>query len=320
VKSSRAVLLLVVTWVGIFLVAGLAATAFLFRVHPHTNATPELTRKGALCTPRKDPHAPYLGIFVSDPKPRVIDSFVSATRTAPEMIGINVRFGAAFQESVICRIAKGGALPLIQINPRKISLAAIAHGDYDSYLDKYALAFAEFRLPVAISFGPEMNDEANPWGWHHVKPANYVAAWRHVHDAFTRAGAKNVTWVWTIDRYSQQAQVAPAQPWWPGASYVDWVGVAGRYATSTSDFSTVYGPTLTAIGSFAKKPVLLTQAGIAANLNRPQQIKNLFRAAAHNGQIVGVVWSVAAAGHASWTLNGDPASDVAFRRGAKELK
>jgi hypothetical protein len=320
VKSSRAVLLLVVTWVGIFLVAGLAAASVLFKVHPHTNATPELTRKGALCTPKQSQHAPYLGISVSDPTRKVIGSFVAATRTAPEMIGINVRFGGVFQESVICRITKQGALPLLQINPRKISLSAIANGDYDSYLNKYALAFAEFRLPVAISFAPEMNGDASPWGWHHVSPTHFVAAWRHVHDAFTRAGAKNVKWVWTIDRYGNKAQVAPAHPWWPGASYVDWVGVAGRYDTSISDFSTVYGQTLAAVGSFTKKPVLLTRAGIAQNLNRPQQIHNLFQAAAHDPRIVGVVWSVSTAGHAGWTLNGDPASDTAFHRGAKEFR
>jgi len=26
--------------------------------------------------------------------------------------------------------------------------------------------------------------------------ADYAAAWRHVHDIVTRAGATNVTWVW----------------------------------------------------------------------------------------------------------------------------
>ncbi|HUY48266.1 MAG TPA: glycosyl hydrolase [Streptosporangiaceae bacterium] len=53
-------------------------------------------------------------------------------------------------------------------------------------------------------------------------PAQFVAAWRHVHDVFARLGVRNVVWVWTTTGYVPRASTIAAL--YPGSAYVDWIG------------------------------------------------------------------------------------------------
>jgi hypothetical protein len=69
--------------------------------------------------------------------------------------GAEQRFQAAFATTV----AEHGGVPLVQIDPTRISLTAIAAGRYDSYLDAYARAVVAYRRPVILSFGHEMNGD-----------------------------------------------------------------------------------------------------------------------------------------------------------------
>ena len=43
--------------------------------------------------------------------------------------------------------ANNGAVPLVQMNPDSVSLAAIATGKYDGYLSEYAEAVRAYRAP-----------------------------------------------------------------------------------------------------------------------------------------------------------------------------
>jgi mannan endo-1,4-beta-mannosidase len=62
-------------------------------------------------------------------------------------------------------------------------------------------------------------------------PAAFVAAWRHVHDLFVQNGATNVVWVWCPNATDvPNATSAPWNHWtnyYPGDTYVDWVGIDG---------------------------------------------------------------------------------------------
>ena len=71
-------------------------------------------------------------------------------------------------------------MPLVQINPKGINLAAIASGHYDSYLSSYAEAVRSYHRPVILGFGHEMNGNWYSWGYRHTSPADFVAAWRHI--------------------------------------------------------------------------------------------------------------------------------------------
>jgi len=65
---------------------------------------------------------------------------------------------------------------------------AVASGRYDGYLRRTARAVAAFRCPLVLSLGHEMNGSWYSWGFTHTTPAVFIAAWRHVHDVFARAG------------------------------------------------------------------------------------------------------------------------------------
>ena len=126
-------------------------------------------------------------------------------------------------------VAEHGAVPLVQINPTGISLAAIASGHYDAYLTSYAEAVRSYRYPVILGFGHEMNGSWYSWGYRHSSPAMFVAAWRHIVTLFRELGARNVTWLWTANIMHTGGSIAHPAPWWPGNKYVTWVGLDGYY-------------------------------------------------------------------------------------------
>ena len=78
--------------------------------------------------------------------------------------------GEPFQATFAAVAAKHGAVPLVQINPLGINLAAIASGQYDGYLTSYAEAVRAYRHPVILSFGHEMNGYWYSWGYRHTSP------------------------------------------------------------------------------------------------------------------------------------------------------
>jgi beta-mannanase len=57
-------------------------------------------------------------------------------------------------------------------------------------------------------------------------PAEFVAAWRHVVDHLRAAGVDNIKWVFnpTVDTYAETTHVSDI---WPGAGYVDVLGLDG---------------------------------------------------------------------------------------------
>jgi len=104
--------------------------------------------------------------------------------------------------------------------------------------------------------------------------AEFVAAWRHVHDVFSRLGAHNVVWVWTTTGYLARESVIAAA--YPGSAYVDWIGYDPyNYFTCHhspwQSFAQTVGPFyrwIAAQGS-GDKPVMLAEYGTAADPGQP---------------------------------------------------
>jgi hypothetical protein len=102
------------------------------------------------------------------------------------------------------------------------SLAAIGRGEYDFYLVPWARAAAAYKKPLMIRFAHEMNDPYRyPWGPQNGnRPEDFIAAWKHVHVVFQKMGASNVLWIW-----SPHISMPWFEFYYPGAEYVDWIGV-----------------------------------------------------------------------------------------------
>jgi len=130
----------------------------------------------------------------------------------------------------------------------------VAAGKYDAYLRDWAARLKTWLSGPDRKYGapgsPEIADdrrvylrfahEMNGWwsAWNATTgnntPADYVAMWRHVHDILTKdlgLDASHVQWVWCVmnlDSDNTSGQVFfPAEQYYPGKDYVDWVSIDG---------------------------------------------------------------------------------------------
>ena len=55
-----------------------------------------------------------------------------------------------------------------------------------------------------------------------------------------------MTWLWTVNiiNDTQRRQDPSPGPWWPGSSYVNWVGIDGYYLKPSWKFAPLFGPTI----------------------------------------------------------------------------
>lgn len=103
-------------------------------------------------------------------------------------------------------------------------LANIPTGAFDSYIDSWAQGLKTFGKPVYLRLFHEMNYQGYPWaiGVNGNTSDDLVAAWRYIHDWFTRVGATNVWWVWCPN---PENAVVTYRAMYPGDGYVDWFGL-----------------------------------------------------------------------------------------------
>ena len=259
----------------------------------------------------------YLGVYRSGAPASFagVTGFTGHTRVRPDVVLYFSGWGEPFQAGFAETAAKAGAVPLVQMEPGTVPLAAIASGRYDGYLSSYAGAVRAYHHPVILSFGHEMNGFWYPWGYRHTSPRVFVAAWRHIVRLFKTAGTDNVTWLWTVNviHDAQHGRIPRPDPWWPGSPYVTWVGIDGYYFDSSGTFAPLFGPTIAAVRELTGDPILIAETGATAPA-QPAEITDLFQGV-HAYGLLGLVW-FDARGSRDWRLR-SPAAIAAFRRGAQ---
>ena len=153
-------------------------------------------------------------------------------------------------------------------------LQAVLAGQYDSELAHLVEDVKRYNRPVLVSFMPEFDDPANPWGLERESTLMlYRKAWQYMVRFGHKRDMKNVAWLW-----------APANPtsitdYYPGETFVDWLGLAtSDDPTNAPDgqawsFATLYQIPRNTVRahpaySIRQKPVLLTRFGSVSG--RPQ--------------------------------------------------
>ena len=243
-----------------------------------------------------------------------VTAFTRATGIEPNLVTYYSGWLEPFNTRFAKIAASHGAVPLVQIDPTRVRLAAIASGQYDSYLTTYAKDVKAYRGHVILGFGHEMNGTWYSWGYRHTSPAMFVAAWRHIVDLFRALGARNVTWLWTINIIHPQHNVSSPGPWWPGSSYVTWVGIDGYYYSPSYTFASLFGPTISAVRALTHDPILISETAAPSGPAQPAKIANLFAGVRLYG-LLGFIWFDSS--HIEdWTLS-SPAAIAAFRRAAE---
>jgi hypothetical protein len=150
-------------------------------------------------------------------------------------------------------------LPLRDARDRG-GLAAIAQGQYDFYIDAWAREAAAFKSTILLRFAHEMNDPYRyPWGPQNNSTADFVGAWKHVHDRFRSAGASNVLWVW-----APHVAYAGYESFYPGPDVVDWVATGVlNYGTVAQwskwwSFAEIFGQRYPRLAAF-NKPIMIAE-------------------------------------------------------------
>ena len=72
-----------------------------------------------------------------------------------------------------------------------------------------------------------------------------------------------MTWLWTVNLIHTQRSVPSPGTWWPGRSYVTWVGIDGYYYSSSSTFVSLFGPTIAAVRALTSAPILIAETAAA---------------------------------------------------------
>lgn len=130
-------------------------------------------------------------------------------------------------------------------------------GRHDATIDAIAGRIRATGVPVFLGFDHEPEDEPAKGS-----DADFVRAWRHVHDRFAAAGADNAFWVWTMMGWSGHRHRYAGL--YPGDRYVDWVAY-DPYNFHVCNGSTVWKSPSTTVGSFYR---WLDEHGIGAGKPR----------------------------------------------------
>ena len=243
-----------------------------------------------------------------------LNAYGSTVGKAPTIVNYFASFADNLDVTSMTALAGQGRLPMVTWTPsdahnvtdNAYPLSSIAAGTYDAYLIKQAKALATVPGKVVLRFAHEMNGNWYSWGRgvNGNTDAAYVAAFRHVHDVLTAAGATNVIWVWAPGATDPATDVSGL---WPGAAYVDWVGLSVYFQTPTETFAHLMNPVIANINSFAPStPIFVAETSVLPGTGRPAQITDLMQGLIHLPRLVGITWFEEPGRTYDYRVVGDP--------------
>ncbi|MGC1166123.1 MAG: metal-dependent hydrolase [Solirubrobacterales bacterium] len=201
----------------------------------------------------------------ADSNPRLIESYARELGRQPAIVMSYKNWDQApFVYDQLDGIWSTGAMPMVtweawDFYGSGVSLWGIATGHHDRYLREAARAAAGWNRPLMVRFGQEMNAAWFPWG---DQPRAFKAAWRQIVRIFRQEGASNVRWVWTP--YVNTGGNLPFERYYPGARWVDWVGLDGinwggsfRWVSFGRAFNSSYRQLL----AISSEPMMLAETG-----------------------------------------------------------
>jgi hypothetical protein len=225
-------------------------------------------------------------------------------RYVVDYLGPDAPFPAQLAEEA----AANGAEMVLQLEPT-MSMADVAAGNDDYYLDSLAAQVADFGEPVILSWAAEANGNWYQYGTTRTPVSEYRAAWAHVMSRFR--GVHNVTWMDTLNRTYAGAGVTSDYVI-PG---VGLYGIDAYYSFPDDTFESVFGETLSQIRAVTDKPILVNETGIGQVNNQAAAIPGLVQGVLDN-HLAGLIYfnenqGTASLYHQNWALT--PAGLTALR-------
>jgi mannan endo-1,4-beta-mannosidase len=269
----------------------------------------------------RPPAGKYFGVEPSGAADSIapVQAFASNAGRKPDLIGDYVAWGSPFDETAAVNAWRYGALYYMAWEPFDTTVADIAAGKSNGFILKFARQVKAAGVPVAISFGHEMNGNWYPWGTATATPASFVAAWRLIHAIFATAGATNVIWVWNPNVIS--AASVPLEPYYPGDSYVNWIGLTGYFPTTGAEtFAEAFGPTMAEIRQFTHLPFIVAETAVETGPAEVRCVDSLVKGIRSRSDVLGFVWFEFNKAGVDWTLADRPAISTALQQEIRHLK
>ncbi|SDY54335.1 Glycosyl hydrolase family 26 [Modestobacter sp. DSM 44400] len=299
---------------------------------------PTVTAPPTGTAPRADTpvREPVMGISV--PTTDDLDRFIAATGTHPEVVDVfeGWSLDRPLERGIADTVAARGARLSITWEPwdstgshtaqPDYSLASIADGDHDAYIDMFAESIQRYAHPVTIRLMHEMNGNWYPWGSgvNGNQPGQFVLAWQHVHDRFAALGVSNVTWMWAPNGvFRGSASLAGL---YPGDAYVDLVGMSNYnwgdqhhdYSTTVwQSFDSLFDPSIAALQALTAKPIWIAETGSSnSGGSKAQWLADTFAELQHRPDVAGVVWfdHVDDARNIDWRIETEAAAIAAWHQ------
>jgi uncharacterized protein YkwD len=234
---------------------------------------------GTLLGARAEPQATY-PVVTGDPDEDALVHFESEIGRKVAIDHIYVHVGTPLPFARFAWDRANGRVPLVDwdVADPAYSWARIAAGKADAIIDATARAVAAYDHPILISFDHEPLYSAFVPG----RPAQFVAAWRHIVDRFRAARANNAFWVLILTASTYDQGIADL--YFPGRSYVNFLAADGynwkgalhkaRWRSFADIFTSFYYYTLE-----KRLPGMITEAGSLEDPNDPGRKAAWFRGA-----------------------------------------
>lgn len=233
---------------------------------------------------------PFYGLDVPHARLELAADLTQRTGYRPSVLAAFIRLDSTNTAAVVQRISSAGFTAFITLEPWHAdgatdradagdSLASIAAGAHDEQLLRQARALAGSPRPIYFRFAHEMNASWYPWGigTNGNTSTQFVAAWRHVHRLFADVAGLSLRWVFSpVDLGNPRAEDNLAALY-PGDDVVDYLGLTAYSSASEPavDARITFTPTVTALRSLARKPILLSEIGAADGPAKAKWLRSL---------------------------------------------
>lgn len=172
-------------------------------------------------------------------------------------------------------------------------LEDVVAGRYDANIETACSALgAQSPQPVLVRWGHEM-DLQGRFPWSTGDGPTYVAAYRHFVTTCRATGATNLSFVWS------PGGDPGLQAYWPGAAYVDYVGMTGlgfgawdvwRGAERPNTFAEIFGPRYELLRGYGKPVILCEFASTGPADHQRQWLQDAAAGFKNFPLLVGVVY------------------------------
>lgn len=271
------------------------------------------------------------------------NAYARTVGVQPNILKRFIEWGTPLDKAWATSLWKAGAIPQIELESWPyaggLTLKQVAAGKGDAYVRQLAKDIRAINVPVVISFAHEFNADWYPWGfcsrpkkkpvadvcktrpkqW----PSDFVKAWKRMHGLFGSAGATNAIWLWQANQISARPENR-LKYWYPGNSYVDWVGIVGYYYASNKvnhTFAKLFVPTINEVHTFSKKPILIPEVGSQPSARQKYDVRDFLRGVAGRKDVIGFMWfNIPKPNeHVDWRITARADSLKAFRYWSRKL-